>query len=109
MKGNSRWRSLMVGVGIEAVLVVLIQSAVVLLNLRPLPMHPVLVLGILTQLPGAILAIPLMLFESTLSEAAAGRLEIVEISVVVVAQSVFFATLHYNYAKHRLNKGLHDG
>jgi len=96
------YRSLLVGAGIETVLCALIYSSVVLLDLHPLPLHPVLILGVLTQLPGVLIYLPFIAFEASLSEQAAGRLELVAMWVVVVGQSLFFATIHYHYARRRI-------
>ena len=99
MKVKNILRSLLVGAGFEAVLVALLQSIVTALKVAP--MHPVPLLGILTQLPGVLLVIPLTFLESGLSERAVDELERIEICVVIVAQSIFFAILHYRYVKHR--------
>ncbi len=102
MKPN-KLRSLLVGAGIEAGLVALIQSAVVSLSVRPLPLHPLALLGLLTQVPGVLLIIPFILLESSISEQVVGTLEVVEVCVVTLVQSLFFGVLHYNYAKRGSN------
>ena|SRR5579859_5513424 len=94
-------RSLLVGAGIEAVLAVLIRSAIDFWKPTPLPFHPVALLAILIQLPGVLLVIPVSFLEPWLSTEAVGKLELIGIWVVILGQAVFFAMLHYRYVNRR--------
>src|SRR5438067_1201108 len=75
LKLADRSRSLVIGAGIESVLVGVIYWLHRLLNLRPLPIHPVSLLSFLSQLPGALAAIPFVIVEQSASEQMADRLE----------------------------------
>jgi hypothetical protein len=65
------------------------------LGIPPLPIHPFTMLSLLTQTPGVLVAIPLMMLEGSLSEVAVGRLEAVTICAVFVAQATFFSFVYY--------------
>src|SRR6267154_1112466 len=74
LKLADRFRSFLIGAGIESVLVGIIYWIHALLHLRPLPLHPVTLLAFLSQLPGALAAIPFVIVEQSVSEQMADRL-----------------------------------
>ena len=101
LKLADRFRSLVIGAGIESVLVGIIYWLHELLHLRPLPLHPVTLLSFLSQLPGVLAAIPFVIVEQSASEQMADMLELVGLWAVVVAQALFFAAIHYNFHDRR--------